>query len=112
VITPSPLRNGSLAEQLAEEHYNFWKPISTNGELDYFDNLRRARMTIADKALEGDLHSAIRAKGTSRLSAAFTARGDFIAGVLQLSASEIFSSITIACTLKINQKQVWLCAMQ
>jgi hypothetical protein len=96
VITPSPLCNGCLAEQLAEQHYNFWNLIATHGALGHFDDLRRARMTIAEKALESDLHSAIQAKSASRLHAAYTAGADFIAGVLQLSAGEIFSCITMA----------------
>jgi hypothetical protein len=112
VITRSPLCDVSLAEQLAEEHYNFWNLVATHGALGHFDDLRRARMTIAEKALEGDLHSALRAKDASRLRAAYTAGADFIAGVLQLSAGEIFSCITMACTLKVNQKPVRLCAMQ
>ncbi|KAH6893815.1 hypothetical protein BKA70DRAFT_816985 [Coprinopsis sp. MPI-PUGE-AT-0042] len=65
-------------------HWKFWNLISTHGALDYFDNLRRTRMTIADKALEADLHSAIRAKDESRMTAAHDQGADLIAGVLQL----------------------------
>ncbi|KAH6902463.1 ankyrin repeat-containing domain protein [Coprinopsis sp. MPI-PUGE-AT-0042] len=68
-----------------EVHWKFWSLISTHGALEYFDNLRRTRMTTPEKAVEADLHSAIRAKNRSRIAAAYSQGADLIAGVLQLS---------------------------
>jgi hypothetical protein len=68
--------------------------------MDHFDNLRRARMSIVEKALENDLHSAIRARETSRLDTAYAEGADLIAGVFQLSAGEILLCIAIECKLK------------
>jgi hypothetical protein len=62
-------------------------------------------MTIGEKALESDLHSAIRAKDASRLNIAYTAGADLIAGAVQLSAGELFSFILIECRLKAKQRQ-------
>ncbi|KAH6903385.1 ankyrin repeat-containing domain protein [Coprinopsis sp. MPI-PUGE-AT-0042] len=73
-----------------DRHGKFWGLISANEYLDHFDNLRRTRMTNAEKELEGDLHSAIRAKDESRMTVAYNQGADLIAGVLQLSEGVVF----------------------
>ncbi|KAH6902326.1 ankyrin repeat-containing domain protein [Coprinopsis sp. MPI-PUGE-AT-0042] len=64
-------------------HFRFWNVICAHRELDYFDNLRRKRMTIAEKALEGDLHSAIEEKSGLGIDAAYNQGADLIGGALQ-----------------------------
>jgi hypothetical protein len=60
----------------------FWNLIANHGALDYFNNLRRTRMTITEKGLESDLQSVVQAKDTSRISDAGKQGADLIAGLL------------------------------
>jgi hypothetical protein len=50
-------------------------------------------MTIAEKALESDLHSAIGQGSASRIDAAYKQGADLISGVLGRSSSEILRCI-------------------
>ncbi|KAH6918664.1 hypothetical protein BKA70DRAFT_24226 [Coprinopsis sp. MPI-PUGE-AT-0042] len=75
-----------------DQHLKFWNIIYTHKALNYFDDLRRTRMTITEKALEGDLHEAIIAKDTSHITAACNQGADLIAGVLRLSKPQVSSS--------------------
>jgi hypothetical protein len=80
---------------MLDEHRKFWTLIANHGALDYFDDLRRTWMTTAEKAVESDVHSAIRAVNARRFSPSHAAGVDLIAGVLQLPAGEIFLSLRI-----------------
>ncbi|KAH6894892.1 ankyrin repeat-containing domain protein [Coprinopsis sp. MPI-PUGE-AT-0042] len=68
--------------QSSDHHLKFWNVVSAHGEVDYFDSLRRARLTIAEKALESDLHAAIESKSNSSITAVHERGADLIAGVL------------------------------
>ncbi|KAH6902470.1 hypothetical protein BKA70DRAFT_672377 [Coprinopsis sp. MPI-PUGE-AT-0042] len=77
-----------------DQHSRFWDLVAANDALDYFNSLRRTRMTTTEKALESDLHSAIEAKDDSRVTALYSQGADLLAGVLQLSMQQVPSSGT------------------
>ncbi|KAH6906302.1 ankyrin repeat-containing domain protein [Coprinopsis sp. MPI-PUGE-AT-0042] len=73
------------APKLQDHHSKFWNVISAHEALDYFENLRRPRMLVAEKALENDLRSAIEAKDKAAIASAYDQGADLIAGVLRSS---------------------------
>jgi hypothetical protein len=62
-------------------------------------------MTIAEKALESDLHLAIQVMDVSQLDTAYAAGADFITGVFQLGAGKILLSIAVDWSAK-NKAEV------
>ncbi|KAH6896337.1 ankyrin repeat-containing domain protein [Coprinopsis sp. MPI-PUGE-AT-0042] len=75
-----------------DQHSRFWDLVAANDALDYFNSLRRTRMTTTEKALESDLHLAIEAKDDSRVTTLYSQGADLLAGVLQLSMQQVPSS--------------------
>ncbi|KAH6908483.1 hypothetical protein BKA70DRAFT_271286, partial [Coprinopsis sp. MPI-PUGE-AT-0042] len=77
-----------ISPESRDQHLKFWTIISAHGALEYFNSLRRTRMTTADKALEDELHAAVEIKDKWRIASAYQQGADLIAGALQLSAGE------------------------
>ena len=56
--------------------------VLSNKSLDYFGNLRRARMTTAQKAMEGDFQLALQRGDYAEMDALYQGGADVIAGSL------------------------------
>ncbi|KAH6905547.1 hypothetical protein BKA70DRAFT_1292624 [Coprinopsis sp. MPI-PUGE-AT-0042] len=76
------------------DHLKFWNLVSAHGSLKEFDNWRRTRMTIIEKALEVDLLYAVEARIKEGITAAYERGADLIAGALQ-SVGEISCYIVL-----------------
>lgn len=65
------------------DHLHFWTLVSQHGATEKFDDIRRSRMTMAEKDVEADLHAAILEKDSVRITSAYVRGADLIAGVLR-----------------------------
>jgi hypothetical protein len=77
------------------DHLHFWTIVSKHDATDKFDNIRRSRMTIAEKDAEADLHAAILEKDSRRITSAYIRGADLIAGVLRSQSKVVCPFLNI-----------------
>ena len=89
-------------------HLKLWNLAAANDAIEYFCNLRRSKMTVADKALEGDLLLALQREDLDEIRRLHGKGADLIASALHSAGKSLASRPWILSDQEKDASQVAL----